>query len=63
MSAAVGDDVHCGIQCTGKAFRRLLCAKTNQGVQIFTRWEIVASSAAQGNSDGITFALSRPSVG
>ena len=56
MSAAVGDDAHCGIQCMGKAFRRLLCAKTNQGVQIFTRWEIVVSSSAQGNLDGIAFA-------
>ena len=57
MSAAVGDDVHCGIQCTGKAFRRLLCAKTNQGVQIFTRLGIVASSSTQGNLDGIAFAF------
>lgn len=58
MSAAVGDDVHCGIQCTGKAFRRLLCAKTNQGIQIFTRLGIVASSSTQGNLDGIAFASS-----
>ena len=57
MSAAVGDGVHCGIQCTGKALKRPLCAKTNQGVQIFTTFGIVPASAAQGNLDGIAFAF------